>query len=137
MIPGFVLDASVALAWCFADEATPETTSLLDRLEQEVAFVPELWTLELGNILISAERRQRITFARVAEFLMLVNNLNIQIDHETANRGLHEIFSVAYAEKITTYDATYLELAMRLGVPLATKDNQLREAAKRLGVVLL
>lgn len=137
MISGFVLDASVALAWCFADEATPNTASLLGRLEKETAFVPELWPLELGNILVLAERRKRITFAGVSEFLTLINNLNIQVDHETANQGFHEIFSLAYCEKITTYDATYLELAMRLGLPLATKDNQLRAVAKKLGIIVL
>lgn len=128
----FVLDASVTLAWCFKDEQTQETDELLGRLESAKAFVPGLWTLEIGNILLSACKRQRITYASATEFLNLLGALDIQIDEE--NRGFHDVFSLAYAEKITTYDAAYLELAMRLGLPLTTRDKQLAEAAARVGV---
>jgi len=134
---GFVLDASIALAWCFADEATPKTLSLLNRLENEYAIVPEHWSLEVGNILVSAERRKRISFAKIKEFLTLLENLDIKTDFETTPRGFREIISLAYSEKLTTYDAAYLELAMRHGIPLATKDEELRIAAKRLGVTLI
>ncbi|SRR5579883_1327951 len=134
---GFVLDASIALAWCFTDEATPKTKALLNQLEKETAFVPELWALEVGNILIAAERRKRISYAKITEFLSLLEQLDIQIDNETAARGFREIAPLAHAEKLTTYDAAYLELAMRLGLPLATKDLQLQKAATRLGVKLL
>ena len=133
----FVLDASIALSWCFADESTPTTTALLERLETETAFVPQLWFLEVGNILIGASRKKRISQAKIAEFLDLLSNLNIQTDHETAVRGFHEILSLAQSEHLTTYDSAYLELAMRLGIPLASKDMELRKAAKRLGVELL
>jgi predicted nucleic acid-binding protein len=134
---GFVLDASIALAWCFSDEASPLTTSLLEKLENQSAFVPQIWTLELGNILVGAERRKRITYAKISEFISLLNNLNINVDLETADRAFHEILALAHSEKLTTYDAAYLELAMRLGLPLATKDKELKSAAKRLGVELL
>lgn len=133
----FVLDASITLAWCFADEATPLTIGLLEKLESEQAHVPELWPLEVGNILINAQRRNRIVYAKVAEFLSLLENLNIQIDKETSLRSFHEILSLAHSEKLTTYDAAYLELAMRLGLPLATKDNQLSKAAEKLGVKVI
>jgi predicted nucleic acid-binding protein len=134
---GFVLDASISLAWCFSDEASQFSSDLLIRLESEKAFVPVLWTLEMGNILIVAERKKRISFAKIAEFLTLLEDLDIQIDHETSSRGFREILSLAHSEKLTTYDASYLELAMRMGVPLATKDSKLREAAERLGVITL
>jgi predicted nucleic acid-binding protein len=133
----FILDASITLSWCFSDEATPETMHLLDQLNQESAFVPELWTLEIGNILISAERHKRITYAKITEFLTLLQHLNIKTDNETSIRGFREIISLAHSEKLTTYDAAYLELAMRLGLPLATKDIQLAKAAKRIGVKLI
>jgi predicted nucleic acid-binding protein len=133
----FVLDASIALTWCFADEATPPTLSLLDKLQTGQAFVPCIWSLELGNILISAERRKRITYAEIVKFIELITNLNIQTDSETSDRALHEILSLAYAEQLTTYDASYLELAMRKGLALATKDSQLAKVAKRLGIELL
>lgn len=132
----FVLDASVTLAWCFEDEATPTTMALLEKLSTEEAVVPALWSLEIGNILLGAQRKKRISPASAAEFVNLLESLNIQIDYHMATRGLHEILSLAAAQNLTTYDATYLELAMRLGVPLATKDIQLREAASRLGVTL-
>ena len=133
----FVLDASVALAWCFSDESTPASVSLLKQLETEIAYVPQLWSLEVGNILIAAERRQRISYADISEFLALLGSLTITADNETSSRGFHEIVSLAYSEKLTTYDSSYLELAMRLGIPLATKDKQLEKAAKQLGVKLL
>lgn len=133
----FVLDASIALAWCFSDEATNETVTLLENLETATIFVPSLWTLELGNVLLAAKRRQRITQAGITEFLALLEGFNIQFDNEAATRGFHEILALAAAENMTTYDATYLELAMRLGLPLATKDKQLQTAAARNGIVCL
>src|SRR3990167_5137342 len=96
----FVLDASVTLAWCFKDEQTPETTALLDRLETAQAFVPGLWTLEIGNILLSACKKQRITYANATEFLNLLSELDIQIDDATASCGFYDIFSLAYAEHL-------------------------------------
>jgi len=130
----FVLDASVSLAWCFTDEATPTTTIALDYLENNSAIVPEIWSLEVSNILVMAERRKRITYAGIIEFLSLIENLNICVDKETSARGFREILSIAHAEHMTTYDAAYLELAMRLGIPLATKDEHLLKIAKKLGV---
>jgi len=133
----FILDASITLAWCFSDESTPETTLLLEQLDHASAFVPEIWTLEIGNILISAERRKRITYAKITEFLTLLQDLNIKIDNETSTRGFREMLLLAHSEHLTTYDAAYLELAMRLGLPLATKDMQLANAAKKIGVKLM
>ncbi|CAN5341652.1 type II toxin-antitoxin system VapC family toxin [soil metagenome] len=133
----FVLDASIALAWCFIDEATPFTNSLLESLEANSAFVPAIWSLEVGNILIVAERRKRISYARIAEFLAILAKINIQVDIETATRGFHETLALAHSEKLTTYDASYLELAMRLGLPLASKDRQLCDVAKQVGVQVL
>ena len=133
----FALDASIALAWCFSDESTPATIALLDKLQKATAFVPGIWTLELGNALIVAERKKRITYGEITEFLSLLKNLNIKVDDQTDTKAFHEILSLAYAEGLTTYDASYLELAMRLGIPLATKDSQLSKVAKRLGVSIL
>jgi len=102
-----------------------------------MAFVPEIWPIELGNILIGAQKRKRITPAKIAEFFALLDVITIHIDKETAHRAFHEIFSLAQSESLTTYDSAYLELAMRLGLPLATKDTALRDAATRLGVRVL
>lgn len=133
----FVLDASIALSWCFADEASTHTWALLERLEEETAYVPSLFALEMSNILILAERRKRISYAHVILSLELMSHLSIQIDGETAARAFHETSQLAYKEKLTSYDASYLELACRLGVPLATKDKHLAKIAKKLGVSLL
>jgi predicted nucleic acid-binding protein len=134
---GFVLDASIALSWCFADEASAHTWTLLERLEEETAYVPSLWFLEMSNILILAERRKRISYAHVIQSLELLASLSIRIDEETAYRAFHEICQLAYTEKLTSYDASYLELALRLGVPLATKDKAMAKVAEKLGVILL
>ncbi|MFQ5774095.1 MAG: type II toxin-antitoxin system VapC family toxin [Kiloniellaceae bacterium] len=133
----FVLDCSIAVTWCFEDEATPATDALLDRLGGEAAAAPAIWPLELGNVLVMAERRGRISSAKAAEFLALVEDLSILIDDETPQRALREVLALARAAGLTTYDAAYLELAMRLGVPLATKDAHLRDAAVKLGSPLL
>ncbi|BAC88573.1 type II toxin-antitoxin system VapC family toxin [Gloeobacter violaceus] len=133
----FVLDVSVALAWCFHDEATSASWAVLDRLETEEAAVPSLWHLETGNILALAERKRRITAARLAEFVALIDTLAITVDEQTPYRVLSDILALARNERLTTYDAAYLELAMRLGVPLATKDAELRQTAAKLGVELL
>lgn len=132
----FVLDASITLAWCFQDEATPATMLLLEKLSDEEAFVPALWFLEVGNILLGAQRKSRISSAKTVEFINLLEVLNIQVDSHMATRGFYEILSLASSQNLTTYDAAYLELAMRLGIPLATKDHQLQDAANHLGVVL-
>lgn len=133
----YVLDASVTLSWCFGDEGTVHTSALLDRLVSDKALVPAIWSLEVGNTLLSAHKRQRISYADIAEFLEMLRNIHIEVDADAANRAFHEVFSLAYSEGLTTYDAAYLELAMRLGLPLATKDKQLCAVASRLGIELL
>ena len=134
---GFVIDASVALAWCFDDEATEATHSLLDRFEDEHAEVPALWHLELANALAVGERSKRITPARTSEFVALIGGLPIVIDEQTPHLALGTVLDLARSERLSAYDASYLELAMRRGLPLATKDNDLAQAALRVGVSLL
>jgi predicted nucleic acid-binding protein len=132
-----VLDASVALAWCFADEATPAAWQVLERLEAESAIAPNLMPLEVANVLALADRRGRITVARVAEFVDLIEGLPIEINGEATARALRQVLALARAAQLTVYDACYLELAMRRGLPLASKDARLRAAATRQGVALL
>jgi predicted nucleic acid-binding protein len=136
-VSGFVLDASVALAWCFDDEATAATRALLDRFEDEHAEVPSLWHLELANALAAGERNKRITLARTSEFIALIGGLPIVIDEQTPSLALSTVLDLARSERLSAYDASYLELAMRHGIPLATKDDDLTKAARRAGVTLL
>ena len=129
-----VLDASVALTWCFKNEATAAADRVLERLAAEAASVPAIWHLEIANVLALSERRRRITPAGSAEFIALLETLEIVIDEETPSRALGRVLDLARAERLTAYDAAYLELAMRLGVPLASKDGDLCDAAERVGV---
>ena len=135
----FVLDCSVALAWLFQDEAGPNTDQLLKELRDDNsnAIVPSLWCLELGNVLTQAERRGRITAAQLTTALELVRSLPITTDAETDSRAFREILSLARTTSLTTYDASYLELAMRHGVPLATLDKDLIRAARGVAVKTL
>jgi len=129
-----VIDSSIALSWCFEDEASPETDLLFERVRDEGAIVPGLWHLELGNVLLQAEKRGRITVKDVGVRLDLIADLPIVTDQETTARAWREILTMARADRLTTYDATYLELAVRRGLPLLTKDIELVRAARRLGV---
>ena len=99
--------------------------------------VPSLWHLEAANVLALAERKGRITVARTAEFIALIENLSIDIDQDTPFHAFAEILSLARGHGLTAYDAAYLELAMRLGMPLATKDRTLAAGAQHVGVEVL
>jgi predicted nucleic acid-binding protein len=134
---GFVLDCSIAMSWCFEDEAGEDTDALLERVRDEGALVPSLWHLELGNALIGGERRGRLSAADVTTRLELIGDLPITTDDETCLRALRETLTLARAESLTTYDAAYLEVAMRRGLPLASKDRDLVAAANRIGLKTL
>jgi predicted nucleic acid-binding protein len=136
-VSGFVIDASAALAWCFDDESTEATRALLDRFEHEHAEVPSLWHLEVANALAMAGRNGRITPARTSEFIALIGGLPIVVDEQTPSLALSTVLDLARSERLSAYDASYLGLAMRRGVPLATKDTDLVKAAQRVGVTLL
>ena len=134
---GFVLDCSIAVSWCFEDEASEVCDALLERVRDEGALVPSLWHLELGNVMIQAERRGRVMSADVTTRLELIGDLPIVTDDETPLRALHEILALPRAQNLTTYDAAYLELAIRRGLPLATNDKRLRSAGKNTGVQII
>lgn len=133
----FVLDASITLAWLFEDERSEAADELLARLDTETAAVPSVWPLEVANVIAGAERRRRITAARRAEFVAQLETFAIMVDEETADRAFSRILDLARQQQLSAYDAAYLELAMRLGIPLASKDRELRDAAERVGVIVL
>lgn len=122
---------------CFADEASAEARLLLGRLEIGQARVPALWLWETGNVLIQAERRGRITCAAIRTFLGLLETLPILIDQPTVASAWHDTLALARSHRLTTYDAAYLELTLRLGLPLASRDQALLAAAGQEGVPLL
>jgi predicted nucleic acid-binding protein len=135
-VSALVIDSSAALSWCFEDEASPESDALFEQVRDQGAVVPGLWHLEVANVLLQAERRGRITTADVTMRLELIADLPIATDNETTARAWREILALARAEGLTTYDATYLELAIRRGFPLMTKDPALIAAAGRSGVAI-
>lgn len=130
----FVLDTSVTMAWLFEDEATRTTEAILDRLKSEEALVPTLWTYEVGNVLLMAERRKRITEAQGRRFTRLLESLPIRITDPQLNSLWSNAVVVAREHGLSVYDGTYLDLAMREGIALATRDKALRKAAKKLGI---
>jgi len=137
-VTGFVLDCSIAVAWCFDDEATDEMDALLDRAQREGAIVPSLWVWEASNTLLAAQRRRRIDREALQERLSMLDMLSLDIDDLGAGPVWRSsVLTLAEAESLSFYDATYLELAIRNGLPLATNDAALRRAALRRGVTLL
>jgi predicted nucleic acid-binding protein len=133
----FVLDASVALAWCFEDEQTPTVLALLDRVSDSGAHAPMLWPLEALNGLFAAERRRRLDAAKRATLTAFLRELPIRLDMETADQAWEDTARLAETFRLTIYDACYLELAQRRRLPLASLDKDLRKAAISAGVQVL
>ncbi len=127
----FVVDASVVGSWLLPDEEHPEALAILDRLKDDEAFVPTLLWFEVRNLLLTGERRRRITPAQTATALNVVQGLPFRIDGEADS---NTTLQFARDHGLAVYDAVYLELAIRRGVPLFTFDGDLGVAAKRLGV---
>ena len=131
---GLVLDASVALSWFLQDESDAYADGVLADLAEMEALVPSLWLLEICNALTVLERRRRIKEAQTARILSWVRNLPIEIDDTPIPETVDRVTSLARRLKISAYDASYLELAIRRGLPLATLDGKLKAAAKRAGL---
>jgi predicted nucleic acid-binding protein len=129
-----VLDCSLTMAWCFEDEGGAYADAVLERLNETAAVVPSIWPLEVGNVLLVAERRRRLTQADSARFLSLLRALPISVDDPPTPATLDGILSVARQEQLSAYDAAYVELALRQGAEFATLDERLRTAARALGI---
>jgi predicted nucleic acid-binding protein len=133
---GFILDCSVTMAWCFDDEATNLTNAVRDSLVAAGAVVPSIWPLEVANATIVGERRKRLDEARSRRFITLLESLPIVVDGETSLHAFSDISHLARTYQLSAYDAAYLELAIRRGLPLACLDGKLRAAATAAGVSL-
>jgi len=131
-----VLDASVAVAWCFEDESNHDADQVLDLMVKATALVPVTWTVEVSNALLAGERRRRSRPADTAQALDLLGSLNIRVDDESAPEP-GQLVSLARAERLSVYDALYLWLAIRKGLPLATLDGGLQRASRSAGVKLM
>lgn len=130
-----VIDTSVTMAWCFEDEATEQTDRVLDHLLADAAIVPALWQLEVANVLLVAERRNRISEAQATHFLDLVMQLPIRVDTTPVDSGA--IIAAGRRHGLSANDASYLVLAERLAAPLATFDAALVAACRAAGVPLM
>lgn len=132
-----VIDASATLALFFADEEQTEPSSFLEYLEEHDIVVPPVWTLEVSNALLTAERRKRATEAQTEHWLDLLAGLQYEIDIGLADISCRDITTLARATQLSAYDASYLALASRLDAPLITIDEALRRAAKESGVSVI
>ena len=133
----FVLDCSVTMAWVFDDEDEPLAADVRDRLAHTIAIVPSVWSLEMSNALLIAERRGRLTGAESVRFLAVLRSLPVNVEAALSLRLVDELLPLAREVGLTVNDASYLELAMRRGVPLATLDKRLSAAAAAVGVDVL
>ena len=137
MTATLIIDCSITMAWCFSDESTAKTSKILDRMIDETALVPSLWFLEVANVLAMAEKKKRISRAQSAEFLSLLGTFEVEVDDEFVGRAFSHFLPICRDRDLTSYDATYLDLAVRRSLPLASLDDNLRRAGKSLGVPLL
>jgi len=125
----FVVDNSVIMSWCFKDQANAYADSVLEKLAGATAYVPSVWPLHVTSVLLAAERRNYISEADSVRFINLLSGLPIFVQHESPERAMKDLFGLARAYDLSSYDASYLDLAMKKGLPLATLDQKLRKAA--------
>jgi predicted nucleic acid-binding protein len=132
-----VLDNSVSAAWCFSDESNSYTEGVFQSVEKDgSAVAPALWPIEVANALVVAERKKRITAAQREAFLKNLAGLDIEIEPMITHRVFAQGISLARTYRLSVYDATYLEIAIRQNLPIATQDEALIRAAKEVGVSL-
>src|SRR5450432_1300342 len=132
-----VIDASFIASLFLPDETNDKTTALIQHIARDGAVVPALWQLEVTNMLLMAERRKRLNASEVSQVLEAMDALPITLQPTLSFQQRSEILNLARQHNLTSYDASYLELSMRLGLPLATLDKSLQKAATAVGVRLL
>jgi predicted nucleic acid-binding protein len=132
----FVLDGSTALAWCFTDENSAYADAVARKLPRLGALVPTIWHLEVANAMVVGERRGRCDRGDTLKWTAFLSALSISVEEHSGSRVFNEVVDLARGQNLSTYDAAYLELALRRGLPLATLDDPLKEAALAAGVGL-
>ena len=134
MTKHFVIDNSVVMSWCFKDETSKYADAILHRLSEATAFVPSIWPLEVVNVLLVAERKRRLSVADSTRFITLLTQLPIVVEVGHPEKSMKELLIFARANKLSSYDASYLDLAMKSGYPIATLDTKLIQAARKIDV---
>jgi predicted nucleic acid-binding protein len=132
-----VLDGSMAIAWCFQDERSPAVDAVHVRVGRDGAVVPSIWSLEVANVLLMGVRRGKLTLAERDMAVSALLDLAITTESDTSQHVWSRITRLAEQHRLTTYDASYLELAHRRRLPLATLDAALARAAIAEGVTVL
>ena len=133
-----MLDASVTLAVLLEDESSPYADAVIELLKREEAVASRIWPLEVANAILTAVRRGRILAADALLLVGAMNGLRVDVDRETADAPLAlAVANFGIAHGLTAYDASYLELAIRRALPLATIDRRLRDAASAAGIPIL
>jgi predicted nucleic acid-binding protein len=133
-LKGVVVDASVALAWCFPDEESDYAESVLFELEIQAVVVPPIWAVEIANVLLAGERRKRIRQPEIRRFVDLLEALSVVEDRPPFTHTFINVVPLARKCNLSTYDAAYLDVALRHRIPLATLDGALQRACKMGGV---
>ena len=130
----FVLDCSLAMAWCFEDETSDYSEQVLGSLIDSRAVVPALWSVEMANALLVAERRKRLSHIKSMAFREYLSGFIIDVDDYLFKKPIEIILDLAKETGLTAYDATYLELAIRKNLPVATLDKELKQASRKIGI---
>jgi len=137
MNDSFVVDNSVVMSWCFKDETNQYADAVLEKLSETTAIVPSIWPLEVVNVLLVAERRKRLKQADSVRFITLLSQLPIVVEHEWPEKMMTDLLALGRAKNLSSYDASYLDLAMRKDCPIATLDKKLMDAAKDISVSIV
>jgi predicted nucleic acid-binding protein len=135
----FVLDNSVSMRWLLESEKASDqkyAEAVLKSLVQVDALVPNLWHLEATNVLLGAEKRCEVEAGEIERFISQLENLPLHVDPLTSHQSFNRTMALSRIYKLSSYDAAYLELAIREGLPLATLDKDLRKAARKADVGL-
>ncbi len=133
----FIIDNSVVMSWCFKDETNQYADAVLDRLLKAEAFVPSIWPLEVVNVLLVAERQDRLKYADALRFLELLLQLPIVVEQEFSKTTMKETLALGRSTNLSSYDTAYLFLAINKNCPLATLDKKLINAARNINVKVL
>jgi len=134
---GFVLDNSVSMRWLLASEKSSDqkyAENVLDSMMEADALIPNLWHLEAISVLLGAEKRGKINLGEIERFISQLENLPIHVDTLTAHQAFGRTLVLSREYNPSSYDASYLELAMRKGLPLSSLDKKLVKAANKAGV---
>jgi len=135
-LSGVVVDASVALSWCFPDERSDYADSVLVSLKGDTLIVPSIWPVEIANAVWVGERRKRIKPVDVRNFEDLLWDLTIVEISQSVAESMANLLPLAREHNLSAYDSTYLDIALRRGAPLATIDRMLERAARDAGIKL-